>query len=100
MAGAPPLSNLNEDHAARPALPNEAMHFMGYDTAMMTTMGCVADGRARWRIRLYESGEPFELEGEIPAEFHRLYAKAKDEQDGDGGKVDHLYEVTADLAWD
>lgn len=95
--GRGPFSAFSELYAERPALPNEAIHFMCYDTAMMTTMGCVADGASRWSIARYDSGEPFELDGEIPAEYHRLLAQAKEEQGEDGGEVDYLYGVTADL---
>ncbi|MGF1625814.1 MAG: hypothetical protein ACFCVH_13105 [Alphaproteobacteria bacterium] len=97
--GRGPFTAFSETYAERQALPNEAIHFMCYDTVMMTTMGCVADGERRWSIMRYESGEPFELEGEIPAEYHRLLAQAKEKQATAGDEVDYLYDVTAQLGF-
>jgi hypothetical protein len=96
-SGDGPFMGLSENYDSGPALANEAIHFMCYDTAMITRIGCVADGQRRWCITRSEPGEPFELEGAIPAEYHRLLAKAKEEQAKAGDEVDYLYDVPADL---
>jgi hypothetical protein len=97
--GRGPFTMFNESYEHRPALPNEAVAFMCNDNAMMSKIACVADGKTRWSIVRYDSGEPYELEGEIPAEYHRLLAKAKEEQAKAGHEVDYLYEVTAELGF-
>jgi hypothetical protein len=97
--GGGPFMALHDNYEHRPALPNEAIAFMCYDTVMMTKIACVTEGKVRWSISRIEPTDPFELEGEIPAEYHRLLAKAKEEQAKAGDEVDYLYDVAANLGF-
>ena len=93
-------SALGFNFADNPTLATEVLHFQCYDTVMATRIECMAEGVKRWSISREEPSGPFELEGAIPPEYHRLLAQAKAQQEEEGNDdVDYLYDVPADLGW-